>query len=629
MSLFQKTALAGLALIATTPALAGYAKGPIDLTVKVTAPQQHVFYITEKIPVTPGKLTLYYPKYIPGEHGPTGPIDNMAGLVFNAGGKTLAWSRDPVDMYTFRLDIPKGADSLTIHFDFLSPVGGGAFTAGVSMTPRIVDLEWNQVALYPAGLPTKDIDFRPRITLPSGWQYGTALVTQSTNGDTYAFAPVTFNNLVDSPLIAGEYFRKVDLAPGDSVHRYLDMVADYPGALAIGPAYTQDYRNLIAQADRLFASHHYKNYHFLLTLSDHTGHFGLEHHQSSDDRINADLFLDKQTMLGEASLLPHEYTHSWNGKFRRPAKLWQPDFQKPEHTRMLWVYEGLTNYWGEVLAARSGLWSASQYRAMMAFYAAEMDHHPGREWRPLIDTAVAAQLLYGSPAFYKNWRRGTDFYDEGALIWLGVDTKIRELTHNKRSLDDFAKKFFGMDNGSYVTKTYTFDDIVKALDTVAPYDWSSYLSKRLDRTNNHAPLGGIERGGWKLVYSSTPNPYEKARETLHDYSDAMFSIGLTVGLKGGINDVLWNGPAFKAGMAPGMKIVSVNGSDFNPDLLKRAIANSSEPGHGHLTVVASGSGVTRTYVIDYSGGLRYPHLKRIQGTQDYLDDIAAPVGSSN
>ena len=330
-------------------------------------------------------------------------------------------------------------------------------------------------------------------------------------------------------------------------------------------------------------------------------------------------------MLGEASLLPHEYTHSWNGKFRRPAKLWQPDFQKPEHTRMLWVYEGLTNYWGEVLAARSGLWSASQYRAMMAFYAAEMDHHPGRKWRPLIDTTVAAQLLYDSPDFYKNWRRGTDFYDEGALIWLGVDTRIRELTHNKRSLDDFAKKFFGMDNGSYVTKTYTFTDIVKALNAVAPYDWAGYLRKRLDRTNDHAPLGGLERGGWKLVYDSTPNPYEKAREAIHDYTDAMFSIGLTAGPKGHINDVLWDGPAFKAGMAPGMKIVSINGFDFTPNVLKRAIADSSESGHGRLTVVASGSGVTSTYVIDYAGGLRYPHLKRINGTPDYLDDISAPV----
>ncbi len=613
-----------IAATLTAPARADYAKAPIDLAVSVTAPQQHVFYVTEKMPVTPGPLTLYYPKYIPGEHGPTGPIDNVAGLTFTAGGKTLDWHRDPVDMYTFRLDVPKGADTLTIDFQFLSPVGGGAFTAGVSMTPRIVDLEWNQVALYPAGLPTKDIVFRPRITLPAGWKYGSALITESHSGNTYDFAPVTFNNLVDSPLIAGEHFRQVDLAPGDSVHRYLDMVADYPKALDIGP-YLKNYRNLIVQANNLFESHHYKAYHFLLTLSDHTGHFGLEHHQSSDDRINADLFLNKQTMLGEASLLPHEYVHSWNGKFRRPAKLWQPDFEKPEHTRMLWVYEGLTNYWGEVLAARSGLWTPAEYRAMMAYYAAVMNHHPGRTWRPLIDTTIAAQLLYDSPGFYRNWRRGTDFYDEGALIWLGVDTKIRELTHDKRSLDDFAKRFYGMDNGSYVTKTYTFDDVVKALDSVVHYDWAGYLRQRLDKTNDHAPLGGLTAGGWKLVYTDKPNPYEQAREAIHSYVEAMFSIGLSVDKKGRIGDVLWKGPAFQAGLAPGMKIVSVNGSSFTPGVLERAIADSSQPDHDKLAIVASGSGVTATYTIRYSGGLRYPHLERIAGTPDYLDDISAPV----
>ncbi|MGH8127591.1 MAG: M61 family metallopeptidase [Gammaproteobacteria bacterium] len=613
------------ATLFATPAIAGYANAPIDLAVSVTAPQQHVFYVTEKIPVTPGSLTLYYPKYIPGEHGPTGPVVNVTGLTFTANGNTVAWHRDPVDMYTFHLDVPKGASTLTVNFEFLSPVGGGAFTDGVSMTPRIVDLEWNQVALYPAGLPTAKIVFHPRITLPGGWQYATALVTASNDGDTHVFAPVSLNNLVDSPLISGQYFNQVDLAPGNPVHRYLDMVADYPRALDIGDAYTQDFRNLIVQANLLFASHHYTDYHFLLTLSDNTGHFGLEHHQSSDDRINANIFLNKQTMLGEASLLPHEYTHSWNGKFRRPAKLWQPDFQQPEHTRMLWVYEGLTNYWGEVLAARSGLWTPADYRAMMAYYAANMSHHPGREWRPLIDTTISAQLLYGGPSFYASWRRGTDFYDEGALIWLGVDTKIRELTDNKHSLDDFAKLFFGMDNGSYVTKTYTFDDIVTALNTVAPYDWASYLRKRLDQTSDHAPLGGITGGGWKLVYSDQPNPYEQAREGIHNFTDAMFSIGLTVNDKGHINDVLWDGPAFKAGLAPNMKIVSVNGSTFSTDVLMRAIADTAGQDQDKLVIVASGSGVTATYTINYAGGLLRPHLERVDGTPDYIDDIIAPV----
>ncbi|MGH8183741.1 MAG: M61 family metallopeptidase, partial [Rhodanobacteraceae bacterium] len=428
-----------LLVTATTlslPALAAYANGHIDLSVAVGQPQQHVFYVTEKIPVTAGPLTLYYPKWIPGDHGPDGPIGNMAGLFFKAGGKTLAWNRDPVDMYTFHLDIPQGVDMLTVNFDMLPSHGND------SITPQLLVLEWNQVALYPAGLPTAKITFDPSITLPVGWHYATALDEGSHDGNTYKFAPVSFNNLVDSPLMAGEYFRQVDLSAGNPVHHYLDVVADAPKDLAMTPPELQGMRNLIVQAQRLFDSHHYGSYRFLLSLSDRLqGHGGgLEHHQSSDNGLFADLFLDKQVFLGEASLMPHEYVHSWNGKFRRPAKLWQPDFQTPEQTRMLWVYEGLTNYWAGVLTARSGLFTPGQFRAMLAFTAAGQSHRPGREWRPLIDTTVG-EPMGGFGVEYGNWRRGDDYYDEGILIWLGVDVKLRELTHDRRSLDTFAKLF--------------------------------------------------------------------------------------------------------------------------------------------------------------------------------------------
>ncbi|TAN06668.1 MAG: M61 family peptidase, partial [Rhodanobacteraceae bacterium] len=331
-----------------------------------------------------------------------------------------------------------------------------------------------------------------------------------------------------------------------------------------------------------------------------------------------------QVFLGEASLMPHEYVHSWNGKFRRPAKLWQPNFQTPEHTRMLWVYEGLTNYWGEVLSARSGLFTPAQYRAMLAFTAAGQDHRPGREWRPLIDTTVG-EPMGGFGVDYGNWRRGDDYYDEGVLIWLGVDVKIRELTHDQRSLDDFAKRFYGMDNGSYVTRTYTFDDLVNALNVVAPYDWASYFHKLLDRTSDHAPLAGLTNSGWKLVYSSTPNPYEEARGVIHHFTRTLFSVGFTTNDKGVIGDVLWNSPAFKAGLAPGMQLVSVNGVKFSPKVFLHAIAGITKPGQGKLVFVASGSGITGTYTFDYSGGLRYAHLQRTEGTPDYLGQIIAPV----
>lgn len=350
----------------------------------------------------------------------------------------------------------------------------------------------------------------------------------------------------------------------------------------------------------------------------------MEHHQSSDNRLFADLFLNPEKMRGEAGLLPHEHVHSWNGKFRRPAKLWPPDFAQPEHPRMLWVYEGLTNYWGDVLAARSGLSTAADYRATLAYNAATMDHTTGRHWRPLIDTTVG-EPMGGFGVHYANWHRGGDYYPEGALIWLGVDTKIRELTGNQHSLDDFAKQFFGMDSGSYVTKTYTFEDIVKSLNSIAHYDWSSYLRQRLDKTSTHAPLSGITGGGWKLVYSDQPNAFEQARGVIHDFVGAMFSAGLTVDATGRISDVLWNGPAFTAGLAPGMTIVSVNGSTFSSKVLLRAIAETSEQGHDKLTITTSGSGITASYTIDYAGGLRYPHLERVAGTPDYLSDITTPA----
>ncbi|HEX7325607.1 MAG TPA: M61 family peptidase [Rhodanobacteraceae bacterium] len=620
MRLLLASGLLAATATLSLPAFAGYANGRIDLAVSLGKLDQHVFYVSEQIPVTPGPLTLYYPKWIPGEHGPDGPIGNMAGLFFRANGKTIPWQRDPVDMYAFHLDVPQGTTTLSVNFDLLPSMGN------VSITPQMMVLEWNQVALYPAGLPTAKITFVPQITLPADWQYATALDTASHTDGTYTFAPVTFNNLVDSPLMAGQYFRQLDLSPGNPVHHYLDIVADEPKDLAITPFELRGMRNLIVQTNRLFESHHYKSYRFLLSLSDRMqGHGGgLEHHQSSDDGLFADLLTNKQVFLGEASLMPHEYVHSWNGKFRRPAKLWQPTFQTPEHTRMLWVYEGLTNYWAEVLSARSGLFTPAQFRDVLAYMAAGQNHRPGREWRPLIDTTVG-EPMGGFGVEYGNWRRGDDYYNEGVLIWLGVDVKIRELTHDKRSLDNFAKLFYGMDNGSYVTKTYTFADLVKALNTVAPYDWAPYLHDLLDKTSDHAPLAGVTDSGWKLVYSSTPNPYEEARGVIHHFTRTLFAVGFTTNDKGIIGDVLWNSPAFKAGLAPHMQLVSVNGVAFSPKVFLQAIADTTRPGHGKLTFVASEPGSTGTYSFDYSGGLRYAHLERIKDTPNYLGQIIAPV----
>lgn len=599
------------------------APAPISISVDVTDAPRKVFHSHMVFPVKPGPLTLLYPKYIPGEHGPTGPLADVAGLVFRVDGKKLAWRRDLVDMYTIRLEIPRGAHSLTVDMDFLSPTGEGAFTAGVSATPALLDLNWNQVALYPAGIASKDLTYQPSLKLPAGWQYATALETRSRAGGTVLFAPVTFNNLVDSPVIAGRHFRQVDLAPGATPPNYLDIVADEAVDLDISSKDIKAHRNLVKEAGALFGSHHYRNYHFLLTLSDHTAHFGLEHHQSSDDRTDADLFTNPEAMLVHAGLLPHEFVHSWNGKFRRPADLTTPDFEKPMKTDLLWVYEGLTEYLGDVLTARSGLWSAQDYREALAFTAANMDHVPGREWRPLQDTADEAQVLYETSHAWANYRRRTDFYPEGELLWLDVDTKIRELSRAKRSIDDFCHAFYGMDDGSYITKPYTFDELVATLNTVQPYDWASFLRTRLDAMKQGAPLDGITRGGWKLAYSDSPTPFFKATAKVRSRVDERFSIGMGLNEGGVIDDVIWDSPAFKAGLGAGMKLIAVNGRKFTPAVFEHAIA-AAKTDKSPIELLVENEDYYKTYKVDYHGGLKYPYLVREKGVPDRLSKIIAP-----
>ncbi|MEO6800740.1 MAG: M61 family peptidase, partial [Rhodanobacter sp.] len=549
--------------------------GPVAITVRLPNPGQKVLYVHEVMPVRPGPLTLYYPKYIPGDHAPDGPIGAMMGLEITAGGKPVAWQRDEVDMFTFHLTVPAGVEKLDIRFQFPDEE---------RITPNLLDLTWDHVALYQAGYPTKVQQYQPSLVIPADWHYGSALRTAQRNGENITFQPVPFNTLVDSPVIAGKYFREVELTPaGSSVRRYLDMVGDDASAIAISDAQIADYRRLIEQAQALFRSHHYEDYHLLLVLSDHTSRGGLEHHQSSDDRARGGtrMFADADHYMLDASLLPHEYTHSWNGKFMRPAELWQPDFERPEHARMLWVYEGLTVYLGDMLTVRSGLWSPEIWRQVVAYRAAAMAHRTGRAWRPLIDTTVAAQLLYGAPNAWSGWRRETDFYREGLLLWLAVDTKIRAMSGDKHSLDDFARKFFSVDNGSFVTHTYNFEDIVHGLNAVQPYDWGSFLHQWLDGVGPQVPLlSGIEASGWRLVYTDKPSRYQNALENVGNGElsgkgvNAMFTVGLFLDNKGKIKDVLWNGPAFKAGLAPGMMLVSINGRQYSTQVLRDEVAKA-------------------------------------------------------
>ncbi|MGH8318394.1 MAG: M61 family metallopeptidase [Steroidobacteraceae bacterium] len=598
--------------------------GPVALTVGLPHPSQKIFTVHEVMPVRPGSLTLYYPEWIPGDHAPDGPIDEMMGLEITAGGKRIAWHRDDVDMFAFHLTVPAGLDRIDVTFQF---------PASDRITPHLMGLEWNVATLYYAGYPTRAQIFQPTLVIPAGWGYASALQTEKRSGGRITFKPVPLNTLVDSPVIAGQYFREIDVTPPASpVHRYLDLVGDTAAAIDISAAQIADYRRLVEQEQALFHSHHYDDYHFLLTLSDYVSTGGLEHHRSSDDRARsgAKMFADADHFMLDASLLPHEYTHSWNGKFMRPAQLWQPDFERPEHTGMLWVYESLDVYLGDMLTVRSGLWSPNTWRQVVAYRAAVMAHRPGRDWRPLIDTTVAAQLLYGSPMHWSNWRRGTDFYREGQLLWLAVDMKIRTLSHDRHSIDDFARRFFGVDNGSFVTRTYTFNDIVDALNAVQPYDWAGFLHGWLYGVGRQVPLlSGIEASGWQLVYTDKPSRYQNAVENVGEGElegkgvNEMFSVGMFLENAGEVEDVLWGGPAFKAGLAPGMRLIAINGQPYSTQALRAGIVHAQKSG-APLRIQAQDDGTVERYTVDYDGGLRYPHLVRIPGRTDYLEQILAP-----
>jgi predicted metalloprotease with PDZ domain len=597
--------------------------GTIALQVDASDTAQGIFRVHETIPVSAGALTLLYPQWIPGDHSPTGPIAMLAGLTLSANGKPLAWKRDKYNVYAFHLDVPVGVASIDASFQYLS---GRTDSEGFEITGQMMDMEWSKVSLYPAGHFSRDITFAPSVKLAHGWQLGTALETSSLSGDTTTFKPVTFNNLVDSPVYAGQYFKRVDLTGGDKVPVHLDIVADAPKYLEMSPEQLKVHRALVEQATTLFGSHHYDHYDFLFSLSDQLGGNGTEHHQSSEDGLGADYFTAWSDNAPDRDLLAHEYTHSWNGKFRRPADLWTPNFNVPMGDSLLWVYEGQTQYWGFVLTARAGMWTPEQFRDALAMVAANYDRdRPGFQWRSLEDTTNDPTAARRSSLPYRSWQMSEDYYSGGQMMWLDVDAKLRDLTHDRKSLDDFARAFFGVDNGSYVTKTYTFDDVVAALNGVTPFDWANFLHARVDALNPPL-LDGIAATGWKLVYTDQQSAYEKQYDSRPESSRHLFnfawSIGLTMAKEGVINDVRWGGPAFKAGVSTGATVVAVNGQSYSSDVLKDAIA-AAKGSNAPIQLLLKYQGGLKTVPVDYHDGLQYPHLVRVTGTPDYLSQIIA------
>jgi len=595
--------------------------GTIRLAVDATDVTRHIFRIKETIPVQSGSLTLLYPKWLPGTHSPTGRIDALAGLMIQAHGRRVEWVRDAVDVYAFHLNVPAGATSLDLEFQFLS--AGDGNEGRVVMTPEMLNLQWNSVILYPAGHFVRQITVAPSLALPDGWQFATALEAASTSGPSATFKPVSLETLVDSPVFAGRYVKRVELDASVPAPVRLNVFADRPDLLEAKPDHLNAHRALVTQAYKLFDSHHYDHYEFLLAVTDRMGGIGLEHHHSSENVTPPTYFTEWDKNTDTRGLLPHEFAHSWNGKFRRPADLWTANYNVPMRDSLLWVYEGQTQYWGHVLAARAGLWTREQALDALADVAAVYGHRAGREWKSLQDT-TNDPIIAGRRAIpWRSWQRSEDYYSEGELVWLDVDTLIRERSGGEKSLDDFAAAFFGINSRKWTPEPYAFDDVVKTLNAVQPYDWADFLHTRLESHDREAPLDGIARGGYRLVYSDAPSDFVKKREARRKLTDLAFSLGFVVGRENKLTDVQWGGPAYAAGLTVGTQIVAVDGVAYDSDRLKDIVKAAKTNSMAVELLVKNGDRYS-TVRIDYHDGLRYPHLERDASVPARLDQILEP-----
>jgi len=620
---FALTVSAGI--VATTR-VSAQTPAPIVLHVDASYAVQGLLAVNEHVPVTSGPLTLVYPKWIPGEHSPSGPLPNLARLHLSTAGHPIAWTRDPVDLYAIHLDVPAAVTSIDVDFVYLGANDGNYSSARLS-TPNLLSLTWNKVILTPKVADYATQQIAASLTLPGAdWKYATALDTLAHSGAEVSFKPVTQEMLIDSPLDAGINAQTWSLGEFEGVPVELAAFADTPDQLDVSDATIQKLRNLVAQMHGLYHWRHFNHYTFLLTLSDVMPGEGVEHHQSSDDGSVGDFLTDHSSLIADGDLLSHEWNHSWNGKYRRPSDLATRNLQDPMIDTTLWVYEGMTQFYGELQAERSGIRSKQDWLDSLAGTYAMLDATHGRLWRPLIDTATAASVLYGASREWENERRSVDYYPEGALMWLDADVTIRRLSHGRRSLDDVARSFFGHgENSGPQVVTYTRADIVAALSAVQPYDWAAFLHRHLDEVAPHPP-DPFTAGGYKLVYTDKISEIEKAQNSGRRHRmDLRYSLGIAGNADGTVVDVLWNSPAFAAGIGPGEKIVAVNdraltGGQTQMDTVLKA----AERG-GPIRLLLRGGDVYRTVTIDYHGGPRYPHLQRLDGTSDVLTEVAKPL----
>ena len=590
-----------------------YAPGAITVTVDATNLSQRIFRVRQSIPVQAGHLVLLYPAWLPGNHAPRGPIDKIAGIRFSANGQPLAWKRDPKNVYAFHLEIPQGVTNLQADYDYLTPTDRSQ--GRVVMTPNMLNLQWNAVLLYPAGHAQDRVVFNPRVTYPTGWQAGTALDVERREGDTVVYAPVALEILADSPVYAGKHFKQIDLTPAGKAPVRLNVVADDPKYLETKPEHVAQHRALVAQALKLFGAEHYDHYDFLLSLSEQMSGNGLEHQRSSENGEPLGYFSEWDKKKGSDDLLGHEFTHSWNGKYLRPDGQAVADLNTPLDDSLMWVYEGQTQYWGNVLTARSGLRSTEFARDELSMVAATYAQgRPGLAWRSIQDTTYDPIIAARKPKPYTSYQLSEDYYRAGQMIWLEADVLIRNATHNRKSLDDFAKAFFGVDDGKWRTpKAYSFEDVVRTLNGVHAHDWASFLRDRLD--GKTGLTGGIEASGWRLVYKEEPNGWAKSAST----GNTVYSLGLSLGKDGQVSTVLWDSPAFNAGVGTGMQVVAVNDVEYSDTAMTNALKAGKDGTPIRLLVKEFNR--YRTFSIDYRGGQKHPRLERIEGTTDYLTPI--------
>ena len=593
--------------------------GTLQLTVDATDVTRGIFRIRERVPVTgAGDLILLYPKWIPGGHTPRGDIDKVAGFKFSANGQPLDWKRDTIDVTAFHVDVPAGVTAVDVEFQYVSPTTDNQ--GRIVATPDLASIQWISNSLYPAGYYVRQIPVQASVIVPTGWKVATALRPSAENGSRIDYPVTSYEILLDSPLIAGAHHREIPLS--DDVT--LDVIADTEAELAAKPEQIAAHKRLVEQAVKLFGAEHYDHYNFLLTISDFLGGIGLEHHRSSEDGVDRGYFTDWENQLRARNLLPHEYVHSWNGKYRRGADLWTPDYRTAMQDSLLWVYEGQTQFWGYILGARSGMLSKEDTLGALASTAATYGYAtPGRTWRPLVDTTNDPIVANRAPQAWRSWQRSEDYYSEGLLIWTDVDRIIRTQSHGKKSIDDFARAFFGMRNRDYGELTYTFEDVVRTLNSVQPYDWEAYLQTKVLDVAANPPLEGLTKGGYNLVFTDEPTAWIKSYEKSSKSNDLTYSGGFVVGNDGKITTVLWDSSAFNAGMTVGSELLAVNGRKFDGDGLKSAIKAAKGNSAPVKLLVKSGE-VFRTLDLDWHDGLRYPRLEKVGKGQGTLDALLAP-----